>query len=160
MTANQIEVLLVEDDPGDVVLIQEALAEQEVVNRLSVVRDGVDAMSFLRRTGRFADAPRPDLVLLDLNLPRKNGREVLAESKGDPDLRLIPMVVLTTSSHGGGHRRLVPAPRQRLHHEAGRLRALHRGGPPDRRVLRRPGDAAPARAAPARPGVTRPHTRR
>ncbi|HVH00836.1 MAG TPA: response regulator [Miltoncostaeaceae bacterium] len=98
MTANQIEVLLVEDDPGDVVLIQEALAEQEVVNRLSVVHDGVDAMSFLRRTGRFADAPRPDLVLLDLNLPRKNGREVLAESKGDPDLRLIPMVVLTTSS--------------------------------------------------------------
>ena len=97
MTANEIEVLLVEDDPGDVVLIQEALAEQEVVNRLSVVRDGVDAMSFLRRTGRFADAPRPDLVLLDLNLPRKNGREVLTEIKQDPELRRIPVVIMTSS---------------------------------------------------------------
>ena len=100
MTADEsqpIRVLLVEDDPGDVVLIEEAFEENKVRNELSSVSDGVDALRFLRREGEFADAPRPDLILLDLNLPRKDGREVLAEIKTDPELRSIPVVVLTTS---------------------------------------------------------------
>ena len=92
-----IEVLLVEDDPGDVVLIQEAFEDNKVRNRLHCVSDGVDALRFLRRQDEFADAPRPDLILLDLNLPRKDGREVLAEVKADPELRRIPIVVLSTS---------------------------------------------------------------
>jgi CheY-like chemotaxis protein len=87
-----ITVLLVEDDPGDVVLIQEAFEHNKVSNSLFVVGDGVEAMEYLR-----SDQPRPDLVLLDLNLPRKDGREVLAEVKSDPALRSIPVVVLTTS---------------------------------------------------------------
>jgi two-component system response regulator len=95
--AQLIEVLLVEDDVGDVVMTREALAEGKVVNRLHVVGDGVEALEFLRQEGRFADAPRPDLILLDLNLPRRDGRQVLAEVKGDPELRRIPVVVLTTS---------------------------------------------------------------
>jgi CheY-like chemotaxis protein len=95
--AEAIEVLLVEDDPGDVLLIQEAFADNKVRNRLHSVSDGVDALRFLRREGEYADAPRPDLILLDLNLPRKDGREVLAEVKTDERLRQIPVVVLTTS---------------------------------------------------------------
>lgn len=92
-----IEILLVEDSPGDVRLTREALSEAKVANRLHVVGDGVEAMAFLRREGPHASAPRPDLVLLDLNLPRMDGREVLATIKGDPELRTIPVVVLTTS---------------------------------------------------------------
>lgn len=92
-----IEILLVEDNAGDVRLTIEALQEGRVLNRLHIARDGVDAMAFLRRQPPFADAPRPHLILLDLNLPRKDGREVLAEVKGDPDLKAIPVVVLTTS---------------------------------------------------------------
>jgi CheY-like chemotaxis protein len=92
-----IDVLLVEDDPGDVLLIREAFEDNKVANRLSVVADGVEALQFLRREGHFADAPRPDLMLLDLNLPRKDGREVLSEVKADESLRRIPVVVLTTS---------------------------------------------------------------
>ena len=92
-----IEILLVEDNPADVRLTQEALKEAKVVNRLSVVMDGEEAMAFLRREGRHAEAPRPDLILLDLNLPRKDGREVLAEVKADERLRRIPVVILTTS---------------------------------------------------------------
>ena len=92
-----IEILLVEDNPGDVVLTRRALTDARVANRLSVVHDGEAAVDFLRRVGAHADAPRPDLVLLDLNLPRKGGHEVLAEVKQDPDLRRIPIVVLTTS---------------------------------------------------------------
>ena len=94
---NAVEILLVEDNPGDVRLTIEALKEAKVHNRLSVVSDGVEALAFLRNEGPYADAPRPDLILLDLNLPRKDGREVLAEVKSDPDLKLIPVVVLTTS---------------------------------------------------------------
>lgn len=96
--AQSIEILLVEDNSADVRLTQEALFEGKVKNRLSVARDGVEAIQFLRREGPYANAPRPDLILLDLNLPRKDGREVLAEIKADPDLRVIPVVVLTTSS--------------------------------------------------------------
>jgi CheY-like chemotaxis protein len=93
----QIEVLLVEDDPGDVLMTREAFEDYKVRNRLHVVNDGVDAMAFLRREGPHSDAPRPDLVLLDLNLPRMDGREVLNAIKSDPELSSIPVVVLTTS---------------------------------------------------------------
>ena len=95
--ARLIEILMVEDNPGDVRLAQEAMKEAKMSNRLTVVHDGVEAMAYLRREGRFAEAVRPDLILLDLNLPRKDGREVLAELKSDPDLKSIPVVVLTTS---------------------------------------------------------------
>lgn len=97
MNADLISVLLVEDDPGDVLLIREALAEQKVGNVLSTVSDGVEAMRFIRGEGEYAALERPDLVLLDLNLPRKSGAEVLAEIKGDPELATIPVIVLTTS---------------------------------------------------------------
>jgi len=92
-----IEILMVEDNLGDVRLVREAMKEGKLTNRLSVVNDGVAAMAFLRREGRFVDAPRPDLILLDLNLPKKDGREVLAELKADTAFRRIPVVVLTTS---------------------------------------------------------------
>ncbi len=91
------EFLLVEDNPGDVRLTREALRESKLANHLSVVNDGVEAIAFLRREGKYADAPRPDLILLDLNLPRKSGREVLAEIKADPSLKRIPVVVITSS---------------------------------------------------------------
>jgi CheY-like chemotaxis protein len=93
-----IEILLVEDSPADVLLTREAFEQNRIVNRIHVAEDGVQAMDFLYRRGEYASAPRPDLILLDLNLPRKNGREVLAEIKADPDLRKIPIVVLTTSN--------------------------------------------------------------
>jgi CheY-like chemotaxis protein len=92
-----IDVLLVEDDPGDVLMTREAFEDNKVVNRLQVVSDGVSALTFLRKEGEFADAPTPDLVLLDLNLPRMDGREVLEAMKSDEKLRSIPVVVLTTS---------------------------------------------------------------
>jgi chemotaxis family two-component system response regulator Rcp1 len=91
------EILLVEDNPGDVRLTQECFKESKISNNLSVVMDGQEAIDFLQQKGKFANAPRPDLILLDLNLPRKDGREVLAEIKADPDLRKIPVVVLTIS---------------------------------------------------------------
>ena len=92
-----VEILLVEDNPGDVRLTQEVFKEGKVRNNMSVVRNGEQAMAFLRRENHFADAERPDIILLDLNLPRKDGREVLAEIKADPDLKRIPVVILTTS---------------------------------------------------------------
>jgi CheY-like chemotaxis protein len=92
-----VEILLVEDSPGDVRLTVEALKEGKVRNNLHVVKDGVQAMGFLRQTAPYAEMPHPDLVLLDLNLPKKDGREVLAEIKADPRLRRLPIVVLTTS---------------------------------------------------------------
>jgi two-component system, chemotaxis family, response regulator Rcp1 len=97
MTVTPIELLLVEDSEPDVRLTIEALCEAKVRNRLWVVKDGVEALEFLRRQGRHADAPRPDLILLDLNLPRKDGRQVLKEIKSDDSLKCIPVVVLTTS---------------------------------------------------------------
>jgi two-component system response regulator len=92
-----IDVLLVEDDEGDVVMTREALHEGNVHNRLHVVSDGVEAINFLRRRDGHTDAPRPDLILLDLNLPRRDGRAVLEDIKSDPDLRRIPVIVLSTS---------------------------------------------------------------
>jgi CheY-like chemotaxis protein len=92
-----VEVLLVEDSPGDVRLTREALKEGKVRNNLNVVSDGVEAMEYLLREGAYANATRPDIVLLDLNMPRKDGREVLAEMKADKNLRRIPVVILTTS---------------------------------------------------------------
>jgi two-component system, chemotaxis family, response regulator Rcp1 len=95
-----IAILLVEDSAADVLMIEEAFQGAKVLNRLNVVRDGVEALDFLYRRGRHAAAPRPDLILLDLNLPRKNGRAVLAEIKADPVLHRIPVVILTTSAAG------------------------------------------------------------
>ena len=92
-----VELLLVEDNPGDVRLTQEALKEGTLPVHLNVARDGVEALDFLRRREPFEDAPTPDLILLDLNLPRKSGREVLSEIKSDPRLRRIPVLVMTTS---------------------------------------------------------------
>jgi two-component system, chemotaxis family, response regulator Rcp1 len=99
MNVNPIELLLVEDSEPDVRLTIEALHEAKVKNRLWVVEDGVEALDFLRRQGSHADAPRPDLILLDLNLPRKDGRQVLKEIKSDDSLKRIPVVVLTTSKN-------------------------------------------------------------
>ena len=96
-SGHAIEILLVEDNPGDVRLTREALKEAKIRNRLSVAGDGVEVMAFLRREGVYSTAPRPDIVLLDLNLPRKDGRQVLADVKADPELRRIPVVILTTS---------------------------------------------------------------
>lgn len=92
-----IEILLVEDRPGDVSLILEVMKDARVRNHMSMVKDGVEALAFLRREGDYADAPRPDLILLDLNLPKKDGKKVLAEIKTDPILRRIPVIVLTAS---------------------------------------------------------------
>jgi CheY-like chemotaxis protein len=92
-----IEILLVEDDPGDVLMTREALSQSKLVHDIQVVDDGEQALDYLRRRGAYGDARRPDLILLDLNLPRLSGTEVLSEIKDDPDLRSIPVVVLTTS---------------------------------------------------------------
>ena len=99
MNVEAVEILLVEDSPGDVRLTQEALKDSKLYNNLNVVPDGVEAMLFLRRQGHYTNAPRPDLILLDLNLPRMDGRQVLQEIKNDENLKRIPVVVLTTSSN-------------------------------------------------------------
>ena len=96
-TPQLAEILMVEDSPADVLITREAFEQARLANTLHVVEDGVQAMQFLRREENFASSPRPDLILLDLNLPRKNGHEVLAEIKADPELKSIPVVVLTTS---------------------------------------------------------------
>lgn len=93
-----VEILLVEDNPGDVRLTMEALKEGKLLNHVSVAEDGVEALAFLRQEGKYAGRARPDLILLDLNLPKKDGREVLAEIKAAPELKHIPVVVLTTST--------------------------------------------------------------
>ncbi len=97
-TPKHVDILLVEDSPVDVLLTREALAEAKLLNTIAVAEDGVQAMAYLRKQGAYAAATRPDLILLDLNLPRKNGREVLSEIKADEDLKRIPVIVLTTSS--------------------------------------------------------------
>ena len=102
MTTNNrskiIDILLIEDSSTDVLMIREALSEGKLLNKIHVAEDGVEALDFLHKRGKFASSPRPNLILLDLNLPRKNGREVLAEIKADEDLKRIPVVMLTTSS--------------------------------------------------------------
>ena len=97
MKTAPVEVLLVEDNPGDVRLTQEALKDEAAINNIMVVEDGEQALAFLRREGEHGDVRRPDLILLDMNLPKMDGREVLAEIKSDPDLKRVPVVVLTTS---------------------------------------------------------------
>jgi two-component system, chemotaxis family, response regulator Rcp1 len=97
MNSNIVNILLVEDNPADVCLTVEAIKECKMLNKLSVVTDGVEAMEFMQKKGKYADEPLPDLMLLDLNLPKKDGREVLAEIKQDPELKKIPIVILTTS---------------------------------------------------------------
>ncbi len=96
-TPKQIDILLVEDDEGDVLLTKKALANGMIFNSLNVAKDGVEALAFLRQEGEYDNAPRPDLILLDLNMPRMDGRETLAQIKQDENLRSIPVVVLTTS---------------------------------------------------------------
>ena len=98
LACKSIEVLLVEDNPGDVRLTMEAFKDARVINHFSVVEDGTEALAYLRREGKYASAPLPDLVLLDLNLPKKDGREVLKEIKNDESLKRIPVVILTTST--------------------------------------------------------------
>src|SRR4051794_6724986 len=98
VTPRRLDVLLVEDDPGDVVIAREAMAAGQLSTQLEVVSDGVEAMEYLRKKGSYSKARRPDLILLDLNLPRMSGHEVLAEIKADPKLRRIPVVVLSTST--------------------------------------------------------------
>src|SRR5512135_2208673 len=97
MQCEPVQILLVEDDPADVELTQWSMKESKVATSLHVVEDGLEALAFLRREGKYADAPRPDLILLDLNLPRMDGRTFLAEMRADDDLKPIPVVVLTTS---------------------------------------------------------------
>jgi CheY-like chemotaxis protein len=97
MDATPIQILVLEDNEPDVLLMTESLKAAKLANALHVVQDGIEALEFLRREGQFASAPQPDLILLDLNLPRKDGREVLAEIKSDPELRHIPVVILTGS---------------------------------------------------------------
>lgn len=97
MSSRPIEILLVEDNPGDVRLTQEVLKEGKVHNKLSIVENGVEALSFLRKEENYENSPTPDLILLDLNLPKKDGREVLVDIKNDDELKRIPVVVLTTS---------------------------------------------------------------
>jgi CheY-like chemotaxis protein len=97
-TVRPIEILLIEDSPSDADLAREALGQGKILNNLHFVEDGVAAIDFLRRRGLYVSAPRPDLILLDLNLPKKSGQEVLSEIKTDPDLKLIPVVILTTSA--------------------------------------------------------------
>ena len=98
-SSQPIEILMVEDNPSDVRLTIEAFKDAKVLNNMSVATDGEDALKFLKREGPYKDAPRPDLILLDLNLPKMNGKEVLGEIKRDPDLKRIPVVVLTTSDN-------------------------------------------------------------
>ena len=147
-----IEILLVEDSPSDIDLTREALEDTRVRNNLSVVNDGVEALAFLRREGQYAEAPHPDLILLDLNLPKKDGREVLAEIKADPDLRRIPVVVLTTS---GAEQDILES--YNLHancyvQEAGGPGRLHRGRPLDRQLLA--GASSSCRPSETRPTCT------
>ena len=132
-----VQILLVEDNPGDVRLTIEALKEAKVLNQLTVVKDGIEALSLLRRQGQYARAPRPDLILLDLNLPKKDGREVLGEIKADDNLKHIPVVILTTSQDEQDMLKIEELQPlcQLLYDEAGGCEPVHHGREIDRRLL-------------------------
>ena len=117
MGLTPIQVLLVEDSPADIRLTQEALRDGKFVNQLYVARDGDEALNFLHQRGEFASAPRPDLVILDLNLPKRDGKEVLADLKNDMSLKTIPVAILTTSARGTRHRRELRTRRELLPHQ-------------------------------------------
>ena len=141
MEGQLVDVLLVEDDAGDVLMTREAFDHYKIRNTLHVVSDGEQALEFVRRTGDYADAPRPGLIMLDLNLPRRDGLEVLAELKADPELRRHPGRDPDHLPGRGGHpAQLLPA-RQRLRDQAGGLRELHGSHPADRRLLHHRGQA-------------------
>ena len=129
------QILLVEDSPSDAELTVEALKEAKVRNHLSIVEDGVQALEFLHRQGKYTKAPRPDLIMLDLNLPRKDGREVLAEIKADENSRRFPVVVLDHFPGRAGRAARLPTPRQLLHHQAGGFRPVSESGAVHRNVL-------------------------
>lgn len=137
-----IDVLLVEDDPGDKLVIREAFADNVIGNRLHVVRDSEQALDFVYRRGEYAGAPRPNLILLDLNLPKYDGRQVLETVKPDPALAGLPVVVLTASAAEEDIARSYPAARQCLRHHASRSRSVPRRDPTHRRVLRARGASA------------------
>src|SRR5271156_2022899 len=128
-----IDVLLIEDDPGDELIIREAFEHNKLQNRLQVAHDGEEGLDYLYQRGSFENVPRPDLILLDLNLPKYDGRQLLERVKSDPDLARIPVVVLTTSSAEEDILRSykLQAARQRLRHQAGRPRPVHQCGPAD-----------------------------
>ena len=131
-----IDVLLIEDDPGDELITREAFEHNKISNTLHVAHDGEEGLDFLYQRGAHKDAPRPDLILLDLNLPKYDGRQLLEKIKSDPDLCHIPVVVLTTSSAEEDILQELQTARQRLRHQAGRSGPVHERGPADRRVLR------------------------
>ena len=133
--ATPVEILLVEDDPGDVLMTREALQDSKLLHSLQVLDNGEEAVRYLRRESPYADVDRPDLVILDLNLPRLDGRELLSIIKTDPELRRIPCVVLTTSDAEEDVLRSYDLHANAYRHQAGGLRGLREGRPPDRRVL-------------------------
>jgi CheY-like chemotaxis protein len=142
MTASgqPVTILMADDDEDDRELTRDALPDPRLAKQMKFVVDGQDLIDYLRRQGPYAersdDAPRPGIILLDLNMPRKDGREVLREIKATAELRRIPVVVLTTSKAEEGHPAQLRPARQRVRDQAGRLRPLHRGRAADRRVLR------------------------
>ena len=125
---SRIEILLVEDSPGDVRLTREAFKDAKVLINLHVASDGAEAMAFLGREGKHANDPRPDLILLDLNLPKKDGRAVLAEIKGNPSLQTIPVVILTTSESEADILQELYAPCELLHHQTREPRRIPQSG--------------------------------
>jgi CheY-like chemotaxis protein len=130
-----IDVLLIEDDPGDELITREVFEHNKFKNTLHVARDGQEGLDYLYRRGKHQNAPQPDLILLDLNLPKYDGRQLLERFKSDPDLCHIPIVVLTTSSAEEDPAQL-PTARECLRNQTGRPRSIHERGTTDRRILR------------------------
>ena len=162
----KVEILLIEDNPGDVRLIKEGLKDSRVINHIHVVQDGEEATNFLFKNNGYKDVPTPDIILLDLNLPKKDGRALLADIKKDEQLQRIPIVILTSSKAEAGYRYGLSAPRQQLSQETSRPFRVRRHDPVLRAVLADPGDPAQemqvtrflpvAGLVPIREGVTLP----